>query len=112
MSLTFNKWHRSTDRILELIDFTPQKIGQVFFDIFTHGFEKSRINHNQKVQISFKLHRGIIHHFIKKGNFVDIITFIKINLNENGFNLLMIRYILLGFLLFPFQLLYNQIRKN
>jgi ADP-heptose:LPS heptosyltransferase len=112
LSLTLEKWHYSSNRILELIEFNTHKIEQVFQDIFTKDFQSARINHHQKVQISFKLHRGIIHHFLKNRNISELITFISINIKENGFNFYMIRSILLGFILFPFQFVYDAIRRN
>jgi hypothetical protein len=101
LSLTFNKLNRSIDHLIELTKYDSKVIGEIFHSIFNNGFFNTRIKYNQKVSPQFKLYRGIIHKFIVERKFNLIKKFISINIKENGFNINMIIYILLGFILFP-----------
>jgi hypothetical protein len=112
LSLTFRKLNRHTGMLLELVQFSKEKLGEIFSDIFREGFEPARRKHHQQVTVQFKLFRGIIHNFLKKGRFSEIITFIRINLKENGYNLSMLKYMCMGLFLFPFQLIFDQIKKH
>lgn len=112
LSITLNKWEQSLNHLIELVQFDVSKIGEVFRDVFSKGFDASRQVHNQKVEVQFRLHRGIVHQFLKKGRLGEIITFVKTNIKANGWNFHMLKYISLGFILFPVQLLYDQFKKN
>ena len=111
LSLTFKKLGKSTDQLLELLQFNGNMLGNVFSDIFNLGFDHARIKHAQVIKKQFRLHRGIIYNFLKKKKFSSVAKFITINFKENGLNLSMIKYLLLGFVLFPFQYL-NDINKK
>jgi hypothetical protein len=112
LSLTFRKLNRSTENLLELIEFNNEKIQIVFKDIFQVGFQEAKEKHHQQVKIQFKLFRGIIHQFLLEGKFSEIVTFVRVNWKEHGFNLSMIKYLLQGFVLFPFQWLMNKANKS
>jgi hypothetical protein len=103
LSITFEKQLKSTESLIELTKFDAEKIGLTFKDIFSKGFEVSKLIHNQKIKKQFKLFRGIVANFISNGKFKLLYHFIKINFKENGFNFSMIKYMFLGFLLFPFK---------
>jgi hypothetical protein len=107
LSLTFKKNNKSVERLIELVDFDSEKLETLFKDIFNKGFAEARRLHNQEVVKQFRLFRGIIHSFLRQKKFSLIATFIRINFKENGLNFQMIKYILLGFVLFPVQLIAN-----
>ncbi|MBU6157755.1 MAG: hypothetical protein KGP35_01875 [Bacteroidetes bacterium] len=111
LSITLKRWGKSTDNLIELVNFDDEKLKSVFKDIFLKGFSVARRIHSQPVSVQFRLHRGIVHHFLIQGKFAEIITFVKINLSQNGFNLRMMMSIALGFLFFPLQLISDQIKK-
>ncbi len=112
LSLTFNKLNRSIDHLIELTKYDSEVIGEIFYSIFNNGFLKTRIKYNQKVSPQFKLYRGIIHKFIKQTKFSLIYKFIRLNLKENGFKLNMIKFMLLGFFLFPFDYINSKITNK
>lgn len=112
LSLTFKKLRKPTDELIELIHFDSEKLEAVFVDMFREGFREARIKHNQVVKPKFRLYRGIIHHFLKRGRLAEIATFVRINLKENGFNISMLKYMLMGLVLFPIQLILDQTKKN
>jgi hypothetical protein len=112
LSLTFKKLKRDIDEILELIDFDSVSLSAVFTDIFTNGFNQAKAKYHQQVTIQFKLFRGIVHKFLKEGKFSEIITFVRVNWKEHGFNLSMLKYMFLGFILFPFQLVIDKMKKQ
>jgi ADP-heptose:LPS heptosyltransferase len=105
LSLTFIKQGRSTNHILELTIFDFKKLSICFADIFKNGFQYAREIHNQKIKKQYKLYRGITHKFLKDRKISFLIKFIQINFKENSFSFNMIKYIFLGFVLFPFQCL-------
>jgi hypothetical protein len=111
MSITFEKLQKSTEGLIELIDFDSEKLRVVFKDIFNRGFEEARRQHNQKVTKQFRLYRGIIHHFLRRGKFSLIADFLSVNFKANGLNLQMIKYMFYGLLLFPFQVVKNLMQK-
>ncbi|MBI1779867.1 MAG: hypothetical protein HYR66_00590 [Sphingobacteriales bacterium] len=111
LSLNFKKLHKSADGLIELIDFDNKKLETVFADIFHNGFAGAQTKHNQIVKPQFRLYRGIIHHFLKKGRLAEIATFVRVNLKENGFNISMLKYVLMGLLLFPIQMILDQTKK-
>jgi ADP-heptose:LPS heptosyltransferase len=112
LSITLKKWQQPLDRLIELVRFDVLKIGEVFRDIFSKDFDSAKAMHNQPVQVQFRLHRGIVHGFLKKGRLSEIITFVKTNIEANGWSPNMLKYISLGILLFPFQLISDQFKKN
>jgi hypothetical protein len=112
LSLTFNKLHKPTDQLIELIHFDGEKLEAVFADIFYRGFCEAQIKHNQRVKPQFRLYRGIIHQFLKRGQFAEIATFVRVNLKENGCSMPMLKYMLMGLLLFPVQLIVDQTKKH
>ncbi|HET9057613.1 MAG TPA: hypothetical protein VFN30_12275 [Chitinophagaceae bacterium] len=112
LSFTFKKWHKPTGGLIELVHFDNQKLETVFADIFHQGFEAAQEKHNQAVKPQFRLYRGIIHHFLKRGRLAEIATFVSVNLKENGFNISMLKYMLMGLILFPIQLILDQTKKN
>jgi ADP-heptose:LPS heptosyltransferase len=103
LSITFKKLHQSTDKLIELVNFNTIKLGECFKDIFTKGFEYARTHYNDPVKKQFKLHRGIVSNFLIKGKFLLAMKFIKINIKENGFELQMIKFIMLGVVLSPLE---------
>lgn len=105
LSITFKKWKRSLDSLIELVRFDETKIGLVFKDIFLKGFETARLEHHQNVRVQFKLHRGIIHRFLLGGKISEILTFVSVNIRENGINFSMLKFMIMGFVLFPIQFL-------
>lgn len=111
LSLTLKKLKRSADHLLELVEFSNEKLSKVFEDVFNKGFIEAKTKHHQQVAVQFKLFRGIIHNFIKKGRFSEIITFVRVNWKEHGFNLSMLKYMLFGFILFPFQVVADKMKK-
>jgi hypothetical protein len=112
LSLTFKKLNRSTENLLELVEFNSEKIQTVFKDIFQVGFQQAKGKHHQPVKVQFKLFRGIIHQFLLEGKFSEIVTFVRVNWKEHGFNMPMMKYLVMGFVLFPFQWLSNKSNKS
>ena len=112
LSLTYKKLGKPAERLIELIHFDSSKLEKVFADIFHHGFEEAKKKHSQYVKPQFRLYRGIVHQFLKKGQLSEIATFVRVNFKENGFNISMMKYMLIGLLLFPIQLIVDQTKKN
>lgn len=112
LSLTYKKLGKPAERLIELIHFDSSKLEKVFEDIFHQGFEEAQKKHNQYVKPQFRLYRGIVHQFLKRRQLSEIATFVRVNFKENGFNISMMKYMLIGLLLFPIQLIVDQTKKN
>jgi hypothetical protein len=111
-SIDFTVSGFNIENVIELYNVTNALIIEIFSQIFTFGFEKARLNHNQIVKNKFTLHRGIIHDFLKRGKYKLISKFIGINVRQHGFNLNMLIKILMGFTLFPIQLIVDAIKNK
>jgi hypothetical protein len=111
MSITFEKLQKSTEGLIELIHFDSEKLRVVFKDIFNKSFVEARSLHNQKVTKQFRLYRGIIHDFLRRGKFSLVASFLSVNFKANGLNLQMMKHMLYGLLLFPFQLVKSLMQK-
>lgn len=100
------------DRWLELTEFDEEKLISCITIIKEHGFEKAKKQFGQKPVQTFKLYRGITHTFLKDGRLSSLQKFISRNLKIYGFNFSMLRYIFLGIVLFPAQLIVDSINKR
>lgn len=100
------------ERWLELTDFDEEKLMACINTIKTKGFETAKKQFAQKPVQTFKLYRGITHTFLAKGRFKLLGKFILRNLKLYGFNLAMLKFIFLGIVLFPAQLVVNSINKK
>jgi hypothetical protein len=101
-----------TDRWLELTEFNEEKLIACITAIKTKGFEAAKQQFAQKPVQTFKLYRGITHSFLNDGKLRLLGKFISRNFKIYGFNLSMFKYILLGIVLFPVQLIINSLNKK
>lgn len=102
-----------TDRWLEMTEFNEEKLIACISDIKERGFEKAKDQFGQKPVQTFKLYRGIVHSFLKERKLRLLQKFLLRNLKIYGFNLSMLKYILLGIVLLPAQLVFDYYqRKN
>jgi hypothetical protein len=102
----------SAERWLELTEFNEEKLIACITAIKTNGFETAKEQFAQKPVQTFKLYRGITHSFLKEGKLKLLGKFISRNLKIYGFNLSMVKYTLLGIVLFPAQLIINSTNKK
>jgi hypothetical protein len=112
LSLTLKKLKQSTANLIEMINFNEDKLELCFSDIFDRGIEYAKARHDQPVKKQFKLFRGIVSGFLYEGKFSLIAKFVKINIKENGFDIQMVKFIVLGFLLFPLHYVRQLKHKN
>jgi hypothetical protein len=104
-NLPIEKW-------LELYDFDEQKIIDCIEMILNDGFEKAKTKFGQQPRVSFKLYRGIVHKFLKEFKLKLLTNFIILNFKQYGLNLVMMKYLMLGFFLFPLQVIVNFTNKS
>lgn len=100
------------DRWLEITEFDEEKLMACITTIKTQSFEAAKNQFGQKPAQTFKLYRGITHTFLKKGQLKLLGKFISRNLKIHGLNLSMLKYIFLGIVLFPAQLVVNSSNKK
>lgn len=101
--LDHERFGLSTERWLELYDFNDALFLDCIHMVIETGFEQAKIKFGQRSGMTFKLYRGIVHYFLKNGRFKRLSHFLKDNFLMYKFNPAMIKSILLGFLLFPIQ---------
>lgn len=101
-----------TERWLELTEVNEEKLVACIVEIKTQGFEAAKKKFGEKPVQTFKLYRGITHTFLKEGRLKPLSKFISGNLKIYGFNLSMLKYILMGIVLFPAQLLVDAFNKK
>ena len=100
------------ERWLELNEFDEEKLMACIVEIKNQGFETAKKKFEEKPVQTFKLYRGITHTFLREGKLKSLSKFISRNFKIYGFNFSMLRYILLGIMLFPAQLLVDAFNKK
>jgi hypothetical protein len=98
--------------LIELFRFTPDEIVETIKKIVDADFETAKNRFHQTATNKFAMHRGIVHHLLKRGKFALLKKFIRINLSTNGANMQMCLMMAKGFFLFPFQWLFDKIKKE
>jgi hypothetical protein len=100
------------NEVVELYRFNVADVCSVVRCAITEGISGAKKNFNQVQKNQFKMHRGIIHNFLKRGKFLLIFRFLRVNFRQNGFNLKMISQIIKGFFFFPIQVIKDAIEKK
>jgi ADP-heptose:LPS heptosyltransferase len=100
------------DRWLELTEFDEEKLLNCVITVKTKGFDSAKQQFGEKPVQTFKLYRGITHSFLAKAELSLLRKFILRNIKLYGFNLSMLKSILLGIVLFPVQLIVNATAKK
>jgi hypothetical protein len=112
LSVDFTKRGQSTDNLIELYNFTIDRIEACVKSIFDSGFAAGRQQFNQPVIFTFRLFRGIIHHFLKQGKISQVIRFIRLNLAEHGYNRAMLLMMARGIFYFPVQVILDKVNSQ
>ncbi len=107
-SIGFSKVGESTEVIIELYRYDLDLLIKCTKHIFENSFQDAKKVYNQKAKSNFRIFRGITHTFIKRKKYKLLKQFILMNLNENGFNLKMIKMIAIGILFYPVQSMLNK----
>ncbi len=100
------------NELIELFEFDAAHVVDVVKKIVAIDFQTARKQFHQQTKNKFAMHRGIVHHLLKRGRFRLLQNFISINRKVNGANFKMWKKIAAGFLLFPFQLCIDSTKKK
>jgi ADP-heptose:LPS heptosyltransferase len=102
----------STERWLELYEFDDSVFLNCIQTVINEGFAEAKKKFNQSSGMTFRIYRGIVYSFLKKMKYNRLLFFLKHNLRLYHFNTRMLLSMLLGFVLFPLQLLAEIFKKN
>jgi hypothetical protein len=98
--------------LIELFHFAPKDLIDAVKKIVEVDFESAKKKFHQTAKNKFAMHRGIVHHLLKRGKFGLLKKFLKINFSTNGAAFQMSKMIAKGFFFFPFQLIWNRFKKK
>jgi hypothetical protein len=97
--------------LIELFRFSPQQVVEVIGVVLKEGFAAARLRFHQHQKNRYRMHRGIVHYFLKRGRFGLLLRFIRLNIGQNGYSGAMLLQLLKGFVFFPAQLIKDAIKK-
>ena len=111
ISRDFKRFNLPVEKVIELLDFDVQKISSCVIEAIS-DFKTARQRFNQPVPLNFKTTRNIVYNLLVYLEFAAIIKHIKVNRKVYGDNLSFYKQVLLGFMIFPFKLVYNLVTKH
>lgn len=111
VSRDFKRFGKSTDFIIDIIDFNEQNIVSCVQETFTDFSNAKRI-YNQDIPLQFKTSRKIVYNLLCYLQFKAIGTHIRINREVYGDNTTFYKEILIALIIFPFKLTRNLITKK
>lgn len=112
ISRDFKRQGISTEGLIELNEFTSERIVACVQDVFRSGFPAARQRYNQQVPLQFKTTRRIVYNLLCYLKLRAIGRHLRINASVWGWHPLMLKEAALAILLFPFTLVRNRIRKR
>lgn len=111
ISRDFERFHILNDKVIELLHFDEAKIIECV-NVALRNFEQAKIVFNEPVPLHFKTTRSIVYNLLCYLEFGAIARHIKVNRQVYGDNLSFYKELALGFLLAPFTLIKNLIKKK
>ena len=111
VSRDFKRFGKSTDFIIDIIDFNEQIIVNCVQEAFT-DFSNAKHIYDQVIPLHFKTTRKIVYNLLCYLQFKAIATHIRINREVYGDNTAFYKEILISFIIFPFKLTRNLIMKK
>ncbi|WP_394767233.1 glycosyltransferase family 9 protein [Ferruginibacter sp.] len=111
ISRDFERFGIDTKNVIELIDYNNEVIVASVVSALAN-FSQAKKQYNQVIPLHFKTTRSIVYNLLCYLEFKAILTHIKVNREVYGNNISFFKEVLMGFLIFPFRLIFNIWRKN
>ena len=112
ISRDFERQGISTDGLIELIEFDRKKVVDCVTMVFEQGFAAAKATYNQPIPLHFKTTYRIIYNLLCYRQFGAIKKHLQLNAKTFGWKPVLIKEAALAIFGFPFQLVYNKIRKS
>lgn len=107
----FTRFNLPTKKIIEIYEFDEEKIIQCV-NMALENFSVAKNKFNQVSPLNFKTTRSIIYNLLCYLEFGAIIKHIKVNVEVYGNNFSFYKEVITGFIIFPFRLVSNFIKKK
>ena len=101
-----------TNGVIELYDFNPQKIVECIGDVLKYGIGEAKGMYFKPLPLQFRTTSRSIYNMLVSFQFGAILKHIRINIGIYGWNALLIKEIIKGFLYAPFKFFNNVVRKH
>ncbi|HLY72387.1 MAG TPA: hypothetical protein VKR53_21800 [Puia sp.] len=107
----FTRFDLPADALIEMYEFNEEKIIECV-GLALENFSVAKNKFNQVAPLNFKTTRSIIYNLLCYLEFGAILKHIKVNVEIYGNNFSFYKEVLAGFIIFPFRLFSNFIRKQ
>jgi hypothetical protein len=111
VSRDFKRFGLPENSVIELTDFNKEMVVSCIQNSL-QDFAAARNTYNQAIPLHFKTTRNIVYNLLCYLHFKAIVKHIIINTMVYGFNLSFYKEVLMGFIIFPFRLVYNIFQKR
>jgi ADP-heptose:LPS heptosyltransferase len=112
ISRDFQRFGNDVTRVIELYDNNAEKIVACVTDVLATDIETARKKYYSPLPLQFKTTRRSIYNMLVFLQFKAILKHIRINIGVYGWNPLLIKEIILGFITAPFKLVRNIVSKH
>lgn len=111
ISRDFERFNIPTDHLIELIQFDKDEVVRCVKDSLVN-FEQAKLKYNKPLPLHFRTTRFIVYNLLCYLHFKAIAKHIQVNKEVYGVRLKFYGEVLRGFLMFPFRLIQNTVRKK
>jgi len=111
VSRDFKRYNFPVDKVIELIEFDKEKTVDCVRAALVN-FTGAKNKFNQDIPLNFKTTQSIVYNLLCYLEFAAIAKHIKINRKVYGNNISFYKEVILGFIVFPFKLIKNIIKKR
>lgn len=111
ISRDFKRFGFSTEFLIELTTYDDEKVVSCVSEAFKN-FKSAKSRYNQDIPLHFRTTRNIVYNLLCYMEFKSIITHINVNREVYGNNMSFYKEVMIGFLVFPFRLINNLVRKK
>jgi hypothetical protein len=111
ISRDFERFHLPVETVIDLTDFDTEKVIDCVSTAFTH-FAEARKTYHQPIPLHFKTTTDIVYNLLCYLEFWAIRTHIKVNREVYGNNSSFYAAVAKGFIIFPFRLIRNLLKKR
>ena len=110
VSRDFRRFGLDDSKVIEIYSFNPDRVVECVLSAMQH-FSQARKVYHEEIPIDFRSTRGIVYNLLCYLRFAAIVRHIRINTSVYGYRFSFFREVLIGFLIFPFRLAGNLMRK-
>lgn len=110
ISRDFERFGFSTEKLIELTEYKRERVVECV-RLALKDFDQAKQRYNQLIPLHFKSTRNIVYNLLCYLELSAILTHVKVNQEVYGHRIAFYKEVLLGFVIFPFRLISNKIKK-